>query len=81
MSVFRYKQTDESDHNYLFDLIFKMLEYEPSERITLKRSFTASILRENRDTSTVRRTRSRRYKKRKKFIPITMRAGSNIFPV
>jgi len=32
----RYKQSDESDHNYLFDLIFKMLEYEPSERVTLK---------------------------------------------
>lgn len=32
----RYKQSDESDHNYLFDLVLKMLEYEPSERITLK---------------------------------------------
>lgn len=32
----RYKQSDESEHNYLFDLVFKMLEYEPSERITLK---------------------------------------------
>lgn len=32
----RYKQSDETDHNYLFDLILKMLEYEPSERITLK---------------------------------------------
>ncbi|XP_018576289.1 probable serine/threonine-protein kinase dyrk2 isoform X3 [Anoplophora glabripennis] len=34
--LMRYKQSDESDHNYLFDLVFKMLEYEPSERITLK---------------------------------------------
>ncbi|CAH1183439.1 unnamed protein product [Phaedon cochleariae] len=34
--LIRYRQTDESDHNALFDLIFKMLEYEPSERVTLK---------------------------------------------
>ncbi|XP_030754062.1 probable dual specificity protein kinase madd-3 isoform X2 [Sitophilus oryzae] len=34
--LLRYKQSDDPDHNYLFDLIFKMLEYEPSERITLK---------------------------------------------
>ncbi|CAH0552554.1 unnamed protein product [Brassicogethes aeneus] len=32
----RYKQHDDTEHNYLFDLIFKMLEYEPSERISLK---------------------------------------------
>lgn len=32
----RYKQSDEPDHNNLFDLIQKMLEYEPSERITLR---------------------------------------------
>ncbi|XP_056646871.1 dual specificity protein kinase CLK2-like [Diorhabda sublineata] len=34
--LLRYKQSDDTDHNQLFDLIFKMLEYEPSERITLK---------------------------------------------
>nr|CAI5853657.1 unnamed protein product [Callosobruchus analis] len=34
--LMRYKQSEEPEHNYLFDLIFKMLEYEPSERITLK---------------------------------------------
>ncbi|CAG9769493.1 unnamed protein product [Ceutorhynchus assimilis] len=34
--LLRYKQSDDIDHNYLFDLIFKMLDYEPSERITLK---------------------------------------------
>ncbi|KAL1509507.1 hypothetical protein ABEB36_004225 [Hypothenemus hampei] len=34
--LLRYKQSDETDHNYLFDLVFKMLEYEPSERITLR---------------------------------------------
>nr|XP_023025325.1 probable dual specificity protein kinase madd-3 isoform X1 [Leptinotarsa decemlineata] len=36
--LIRYRQSDEPDHNALFDLIFKMLEYEPSERITLKES-------------------------------------------
>ncbi|CAH1103093.1 unnamed protein product [Psylliodes chrysocephalus] len=34
--LLRYKQFDDTDHNELFDLIFKMLEYEPSERIVLK---------------------------------------------
>jgi CDC-like kinase len=34
--LMRYKQSDESDHNQLFDLVYKMLEYEPSQRITLK---------------------------------------------
>nr|CAH7742381.1 unnamed protein product [Callosobruchus chinensis] len=34
--LMRYKQSEEPEHNYLFDLIFKMLDYEPSERITLK---------------------------------------------
>ncbi|KAJ8921798.1 hypothetical protein NQ315_008427 [Exocentrus adspersus] len=34
--LMRYKQSDEPDHNHLFDLVSKMLEYEPSERITLK---------------------------------------------
>lgn len=34
--LLRYKQSDESEHNYLFDLVFKMLDYDPSERITLK---------------------------------------------
>lgn len=32
----RYKQNDDPEHNYLFDLIFKMLEFEPADRITLK---------------------------------------------
>lgn len=36
VSLQRYKQSDESDHNQLFDLVYKMLEYEPSQRITLK---------------------------------------------
>ncbi|ENN82685.1 hypothetical protein YQE_00944, partial [Dendroctonus ponderosae] len=34
--LLRYKQSDDPDHNYLFDLVFKMLDYEPSERITLR---------------------------------------------
>ncbi|XP_057651372.1 dual specificity protein kinase CLK4-like [Diorhabda carinulata] len=34
--LLKYKQSEDSDHNALFDLIFKMLEYEPSERITLR---------------------------------------------
>jgi len=34
--LMRYKQSDESDHNLLFDLIVRMLEYEPSQRITLR---------------------------------------------
>ncbi|XP_072402008.1 serine/threonine-protein kinase Doa-like [Diabrotica undecimpunctata] len=33
--LLRYKQHDDTDHNALFDLIFKMLEYEPTERILL----------------------------------------------
>lgn len=32
----RYKQSDESDHTQLFDLVARMLEYEPSQRITLR---------------------------------------------
>lgn len=32
----RYKQSDETDHTQLFDLILRMLEYEPSQRITLR---------------------------------------------
>lgn len=32
----RYKQSDDLDHNQLFDLIYKMLEYEPCQRITLR---------------------------------------------
>lgn len=32
----RYKQTEDSDHNQLFELISKMLEYEPTQRISLK---------------------------------------------
>ncbi|XP_060525217.1 probable dual specificity protein kinase madd-3 [Cylas formicarius] len=34
--LLRYKQSDDTEHNYLFDLIFKMLDYEPTDRITLK---------------------------------------------
>ncbi|XP_025829002.1 serine/threonine-protein kinase ppk15 isoform X4 [Agrilus planipennis] len=34
--LLRYKQNDESDHAQLFHLIQRMLEYEPSERITLR---------------------------------------------
>ncbi|XP_066248570.1 probable dual specificity protein kinase madd-3 [Euwallacea similis] len=34
--LLRYKQFDDPDHNYLFDLIFRLLEYEPSERISLR---------------------------------------------
>ncbi|XP_028154272.1 dual specificity protein kinase CLK2-like isoform X2 [Diabrotica virgifera virgifera] len=32
----KYKQSEESDHNTLFDLIFRMLEYDPAERISLR---------------------------------------------
>lgn len=31
----RYLMTDSEEHKQLFDLIKKMLEYEPSQRITL----------------------------------------------
>ncbi|KAJ3640771.1 hypothetical protein Zmor_027314 [Zophobas morio] len=41
--LMRYKQSDESDHNQLFDLIYKMLEYEPSQRITLKEAMLHSF--------------------------------------
>ncbi|KAG5900029.1 hypothetical protein JTB14_009109 [Gonioctena quinquepunctata] len=34
--LIRYRQCDEPDHNSLFDLVFKMLDYDPTERITLK---------------------------------------------
>lgn len=33
--LFRYQMSDGEDHCELFDLIKKMLEYEPSQRITL----------------------------------------------
>lgn len=32
----RYKQSDDPEHTQLFDLILKMLEYEPAQRITLR---------------------------------------------
>lgn len=32
----RYKQSDDNDHTQLFDLILRMLDYEPSQRITLR---------------------------------------------
>lgn len=32
----RYKQNDETEHTQLFDLILRMLEYEPSQRVTLR---------------------------------------------
>jgi CDC-like kinase len=37
MPVFlqRYQNTDDEDHRQLFDLIARMLEYEPSSRLTL----------------------------------------------
>lgn len=31
----RYQNTDDEDHRQLFDLIARMLEYEPSSRLTL----------------------------------------------
>ncbi|CAH1158453.1 unnamed protein product [Phyllotreta striolata] len=34
--LIRYRQIDDDDHNSLFDLVMRMLKYEPSERITLK---------------------------------------------
>ncbi|KAI4460324.1 serine/threonine-protein kinase doa-related [Holotrichia oblita] len=34
--LLRYKQSDDTDHGLLFDLIARMLEYDPSQRITLK---------------------------------------------
>uniref|UniRef100_A0A0K8V4G9 Serine/threonine-protein kinase Doa n=1 Tax=Bactrocera latifrons TaxID=174628 RepID=A0A0K8V4G9_BACLA len=33
--LFRYQMSDTEDHCELFDLIKKMLEYEPSQRVTL----------------------------------------------
>ncbi|XP_044757536.1 serine/threonine-protein kinase Doa isoform X2 [Coccinella septempunctata] len=38
--LMRYKQSDDPEHNQLFDLIFKMLEYEPSQRITLRQALS-----------------------------------------
>lgn len=32
----RYKQSDDNDHAQLFNLVLRMLEYEPSQRITLR---------------------------------------------
>ncbi|GJQ85774.1 hypothetical protein Trydic_g20335 [Trypoxylus dichotomus] len=34
--LLRYKQSDDADHGLLFDLISRMLDYDPSQRITLK---------------------------------------------
>lgn len=36
----RYKQCDDTEHTQLFDLILKMLEYEPSQRITLREAMS-----------------------------------------
>lgn len=33
--LLRYLQSDEEDHKLLFDIIKKMLEYDPAQRITL----------------------------------------------
>ncbi|CAG9816641.1 unnamed protein product [Phaedon cochleariae] len=41
--LMRYKQCDELDHNQLFDLILKMLKYEPLTRITLKEALRHSF--------------------------------------
>lgn len=35
ISLKRYMMSDEQDHQQLFDLIEKMLEYDPKRRITL----------------------------------------------
>ncbi|XP_015588385.1 serine/threonine-protein kinase Doa isoform X2 [Cephus cinctus] len=39
----RYLLSDDEDHRQLFDLIQRMLEYEPSQRITLKDALTHSF--------------------------------------
>ncbi|XP_018318083.1 dual specificity protein kinase CLK2 isoform X3 [Mycetomoellerius zeteki] len=39
----RYMLSDDEDHRQLFDLIQRMLEYEPSQRITLKDALTHSF--------------------------------------
>ncbi|XP_017776679.1 PREDICTED: dual specificity protein kinase CLK2 isoform X5 [Nicrophorus vespilloides] len=38
--LLRYKQSDDSEHGQLFDLILRMLEYEPSQRITLREAMS-----------------------------------------
>lgn len=35
----RYQITDDEDHVLLFDLIQKMLDYDPAERITLSQVY------------------------------------------
>ncbi|XP_019698901.1 dual specificity protein kinase CLK2 [Harpegnathos saltator] len=39
----RYMLSDDEEHRQLFDLVQRMLEYEPSQRITLKDSLTHSF--------------------------------------
>lgn len=41
--LIRYLMSDSEEHLELFDLIKKMLEYEPSQRITLGKYITARI--------------------------------------
>lgn len=36
----RYKQTDDLEHTALFDLITRMLEYEPAQRIQLREALS-----------------------------------------
>lgn len=42
--LFRYQMSDTEDHCELFDLIKKMLEYEPSQRVTLGKLCWACIM-------------------------------------
>ncbi|KAG5893632.1 hypothetical protein JTB14_015071 [Gonioctena quinquepunctata] len=43
--LMRYKQSEDPEHNALFDLISKMLKYEPTERITLKEALQHSFFK------------------------------------
>jgi len=41
----RYMQTNDAEHAQLFDLIQRMLEYEPTQRITLKEALRHPFFR------------------------------------
>ncbi|XP_011062853.1 PREDICTED: dual specificity protein kinase CLK2 isoform X5 [Acromyrmex echinatior] len=41
--LYRYMLSDDEEHRQLFDLVQRMLEYEPSQRITLKDALTHSF--------------------------------------
>ncbi|KAF5270381.1 hypothetical protein FQR65_LT05569 [Abscondita terminalis] len=65
--LMRYRQSDDSDHTHLFNLILLMLEYEPSQRITLRDALTHSFfdkipahqrLGEHQGSGDIRRERS-----------------------